>query len=162
MRRTLLALAAFLTLTAHAAPPTTVILVRHAEKAAVETDPPLTAEGEARAQKLAQMLAKSGISAIYTTPYARTRSTAAPLAAALKLTPVETKTGPTFANDMAATLRALPAGSTALVVGHSNSTPAVMKALGIADAPSIDDKSEFDKIFIVTLGDEPKLVTLVY
>ncbi len=162
MRRTLLALTALLTLAAHAAPVTTVILVRHAEKTAATDDPPLTAEGEARAQNLARMLEKSGVTTIYTTPFARTRSTAAPLAAALKVTPVETKAGPTYAAEMAATLRALPAGSTALVVGHSNSTPAVMKALGIANAPPIDDATEFDNIFIVTLAEEPKLVVLKY
>jgi phosphohistidine phosphatase SixA len=163
MRRTLFALAAVLaTFAAHAAQPTTVILVRHAEKTAVENDPPLTEAGEARAKNLAKMLAKSGITTIYTTPYTRTRTTAAPVAATLNLTPIEVPTGPTFAADMAAKLRALPAGSTALVVGHSNSTPAVAKALGIANAPSIDDATEFDKIFIVTLTDEPKLVVLTY
>jgi phosphohistidine phosphatase SixA len=167
MRRTLLALAAVLvTFAAHAAQPTTVILVRHAEKAAgapaMNDDPPLTEAGEARAKKLAAMLAKSGVTAIYTTPFARTRNTAAPLAAALNVTPIEVKTGPPFAAEMAAKLRALPAGSTALVVGHSNSTPNVMKALGIPNPPSIDDATEFDKIFILTLTDEPKLVVLTY
>lgn len=145
---------------------TTVILVRHAEKApgapAMNDDPPLTPEGEARAKKLAVMLAKSGITAIYTTPFTRTRNTAAPLATALKLTPIEVKTGPTFAADMAAKLRAEPAGSTVLVVGHSNSTPNVMKALGIANPPVIDDATEFDNVFIVTLSEEPKLLVLKY
>lgn len=167
MRRTLLALAAVVvTFAAYAAQPTTVILVRHAEKApgapAMNDDPPLTPEGETRAKNLAKMLAKSGITTIYTTPFTRTRNTAAPLAAALNLTPIEVKTGPTFAADMVAKLRALPAGSTALVVGHSNSTPAVAKALGIPNPPAIDDKTEFDKIFIVTLTEEPKLVVLTY
>lgn len=162
MRRTLLALLVLLSLTASAAPPTTVILVRHAEKTDVADDPPLTPQGEERAKRLAAMLAKSGITTIYTTPYTRTRTTTAPVAAALNLTPVEVNTGATYADEMAAKLRALPAGSIALVVGHSNSTTSVMKALGIPNAPTIDDKTEFDKIFIVTLGDEPKLVVLTY
>src|SRR5690242_8447292 len=83
---------------------TTIILVRHAEKntdPAVK-DPELTPAGTARAQALAQMLMKSGVTAIYTTPYARTRSTAAPLATALKLTPIEVNVSKTFADDMAA------------------------------------------------------------
>ena len=162
MRRTLLALLVLLSLTASAAPPTTVILVRHAEKASAESDPPLTPAGETRAQNLATMLAKSGVTTIYTTPFTRTRNTAAPLAAALSLTPIEVMPGPTYAADMAAKLRALPAGSTALVVGHSNTTPNVMKALGIANAPSIDDATEFNNMFIVTLAEEPKLVVLKY
>ena len=161
MRRTLIAVLVLLSLTASAAQPTTVILVRHAEKATGD-DPPLTPAGETRAQNLAKMLARSGITTIFTTPFTRTRNTAAPLAAALNLTPIEVMPGPTFAADMAAKLRALPAGSTALVVGHSNTTPNVMKALGIANAPAIDDATEFDNLFIVTLSDEPRMVVLKY
>lgn len=152
------------TLSVSAAPPTTVILVRHAEKTAgdpsMKDDPPLSAEGEARAQKLARMLASSGITAIYTTPFARTRDTAAPLAAALKLTPVAMKTGPTYAAEMAAKARE-HAGETVLVVGHSNSTQNVMKALGLANAPKIEE-SEYDNLFIVTLGEEPTMLVLKY
>jgi probable phosphoglycerate mutase len=166
MRRTLLALTALLTLATHAAPVTTVILVRHAEKVAgapaMNDDPALTPEGETRAKNLARMLAKSGITSIYTTPFTRTRNTAAPLATALNVTPIEVKTGPTYAADVVAKIRALPAGSTVLVVGHSNSTPNVMKALGIANPPSIDDATEFDNLFIVTLAEEPRLVVLKY
>ena len=52
----------------NAAPVTTVILVRHAEKATEPAkDPPLTAEGQARAKALARILGNSGISAIFTT-----------------------------------------------------------------------------------------------
>ncbi len=157
----LVLLVALFALTASAAPVTTVILVRHAEKAAVEDDPPLSPEGEARAQKLARMLAASGITAIYTTPFARTRNTAAPLAAALKVTPVEMKTGPAYAAETAAKVRE-HAGGTVLVVGHSNSTQNVMKALGVAAAPKIEE-SEYDNLFIVTLTDgEPKMLVLKY
>ena len=166
MRRTLLALAALLTLAADAAPVTTVILVRHAEKVAgapaMNDDPALTPEGEARAKKLASLLAKSGVTTIYTTPFARTRNTAAPLAAALKITPVEVKPGPSYAADLAAKIRAEHAGETVLVVGHSNTTPNVMKALGVANPPVIDDATEFDNLFIVTLAEEAKLLVLKY
>ena len=166
MRRTLLALAALLTLAADAAPVTTVILVRHAEKVAgapaMNDDPALTTEGEARAKKLASLLAKSGVTTIYTTPFARTRNTAAPLAAALKITPVEVKPGPSYAADLAAKIRAEHAGETVLVVGHSNTTPNVMKAIGVAHPPVIDDATEFDNLFIVTLAEEAKLIVLKY
>lgn len=159
-------LGALLTLAAHAAPVTTVILVRHGEKVAgapkMTDDPPLSPEGETRANTLARMLAKSGITTIYTTPYARTRNTAAPLAKALNVTPIEVKTGATYADEVAAKIRALPAGSTVLVVGHSNSTPNVMKALGIPNPPSIDDATEFDNLFVVTLTEQPQLLVLKY
>jgi broad specificity phosphatase PhoE len=166
MRRTLLALVAFLTLAAHAAPVTTVILVRHAEKVpgapAMNDDPPLTPEGETRAKNLARILAKSGITAIYTTPFTRTRNTATPLAAALNLTPVEIAPGPTFAADLTAKIRAEHPGGTVLIVGHSNTTPNVMRALGVANPPAIDNATEFDNLFIVTLAEEPKLLVLKY
>ena len=61
--------------------PMTVFLVRHAERAdAPREDPPLTEAGSARAQLLARMLGKSGIKAIYTSQYLRTKATAEPLA----------------------------------------------------------------------------------
>ncbi len=77
-----------------------IFLVRHAEKAAspaaaaqpshsmLGDDPPLSPAGEQRAAKLAAALAQSGITAIYTTEFKRTRQTAAPLGEKLKLTPV--------------------------------------------------------------------------
>ena len=149
----------------HTAGLTTVILVRHAEKATDPglEDPPLSAEGAARSRSLASVLASSGVSVIYTTPYERTRQTAAPLAAALSLTPVEVKAGATYANDLAARIRAEHSGDTVLVVGHSNTTQDVIRALGIEDAPAIAE-SEFDYLFIVTIGTdvEPRLVTLHY
>src|ERR1017187_9927028 len=66
----------------------TVILVRHAEKAAAPADnPPLTTEGRQRAEGLATMLSASGVTSIYVTDYLRTQQTAEPLASLLHLTP---------------------------------------------------------------------------
>lgn len=161
-------LAAFLTTAVIADGPaaiTTVILVRHAEKVADASvkDPPLTDEGRARAEELKELLRDAGVSAIYTTPWERTRKTAAPLAAALGLTPAEIKTGPTYANEVASTIRDKHAGSTVLVVGHSNTTTDVLRALGVADAPKITDE-EYDNLFVVTLvaGSEPSLLKLKF
>src|SRR3954471_1453477 len=67
---------------------TTVIVVRHAEKAAEPAaDPPLTAEGAARANALVEAVRGMPVTAIVSTDFARTRSTAAPLATRLGLTP---------------------------------------------------------------------------
>ena len=74
-----------------------VIVVRHAERAdggagastgmtGAPADPLLSAAGEARATKLATMLADSGVKAIFTTEFRRTQDTGKPLAAKLGLT----------------------------------------------------------------------------
>ena len=144
---------------------TTVILVRHAEKIVdpAVKDPPLSAGGEERARELARVLGSARIDVIYTTPYARTRQTAAPLASVLGLKPVETNAGLTYASEMAARIKADHAGATLLLVGHSNTTPQVIRELGIADAPFIPE-SRYDDLFIVTLAPEskPRLLMLRY
>ena len=48
-----------------------------------------------------------------------------------------------------------------LVVGHSNSVPEVMTALGVTPPVTIAD-TEFDNLFIVTTGTPPRLVRLRY
>src|SRR5687768_18433277 len=70
------------------APPTVILLVRHAEKAAQPAqDPPLTEAGAARARALVAVARDAGVKAIISTQYLRTRNTAEPTAAALSLTP---------------------------------------------------------------------------
>lgn len=143
---------------------TTVILTRHAEKAATSgNDPSLSEAGAARAKELARVLAASGVTAIYTTQYARTQQTAAPVAAALKVEPVALAAGGTYAADLAQRIRTSHAGGTVLVVGHSNTTIEVMRALGATGLPSIPE-SQFDDLFICTLvdGAPVKVVALRY
>lgn len=130
-----------------------VILTRHAERAdgqatmttstGAPADPKLSAAGEARAQKLATMLAEAGITAMFTTEYARTKDTAAPLAAKLKLTPEVV--GAAKAADLIEKIKAR-ANDTVFVVGHSNTVPAIIKALGGPDVTIAD--SEYDNLFI--------------
>jgi len=139
---------------------TTVILVRHAEKAVstMTSDVPLSDAGVARAKELARVLASTPVDAIYTTQYQRTKQTAAPLAADHHLEPIVADPAA-----MANIIRTKHAGQTVVVVGHSNTTPDVIRALGVATPPSIGD-NEYDDLFIVTLspGAAPKLVTLRY
>jgi broad specificity phosphatase PhoE len=126
--------------------PTTVVLVRHADR---DSDlDQLSAAGEARAQRLAQMLSGANLSAIYHTQYRRTQQTAAPVAARLGLMPVAFDAAD--ANGLAAHIREHWSGQNVLVVGHSNTVPAVVRALGgpvIADF----DEDDYDNLLVLQL-----------
>jgi len=137
-----------------AAPPTVVLLVRHAEKAAQPPqDPPLTEAGSARAQALVAVARDAGVSAIITTQYERTRKTAEPTAAALHVTPEVVDAGPAAQHAKAVADQILKhAGGTVLVVGHSNTVPAIVGALGAPRPRDLCD-SEYDQLFVVVLGD---------
>jgi broad specificity phosphatase PhoE len=130
---------------------TTVIVVRHAEKAATPAaDPPLTPAGEARAQALMQSLGDAHVTAVITTQFVRTKATAAPTAAALGLTPeIVPTSSATHVQDVAAAIRK-HAGETILVVGHSNTVTEIVAALGAKKPPALCD-SEYDNLYIVTI-----------
>ena len=127
-----------------------VFIVRHAERADAgmatpATDPALSAAGEARAARLAAMLSDAGITAIFATEFKRTQDTARPLAAKLGL-----KVQSTPAANPADVVAAVKKGHGAevvLVVGHSNTVPAILKGFGGPDI-TIGD-SEYDNLFII-------------
>lgn len=128
-----------------------VIVVRHAERAdggagtsMSQTDPLLSAEGEARAKRLAAMLADAGITAIYATEYKRTQDTAKPLAQKLGIE-VRTRKSQDSAG-LAAVLKAEHAKDVVLIIGHSNTLPNVIKAMGGPDLTIPD--AEYDAIYI--------------
>ena len=132
---------------------TTVYLVRHAEKQK-GSDPSLTEAGGGRAETLARVLSDAGIQAVYSTQFARTRETATPVAVRLGLqvtiTPIEGGLEP-FVAAFTDRLAEEHAGQSVLVVGHSNTLPALIKALGVADAPSLTEE-DYDDLFVVTVG----------
>ena len=142
-----------------------VFVVRHAERAdavaggapIMAADPPLSDAGRARAESLAAVLKDAGITQIYVTQYRRTQQTAAPLAAALGLTPVTID-----ADEMDALLAGITAvkGNT-LVVGHSNTVPDILQGLSIATSVTIKD-DEYDNLFIVPLQPRAALIRLRY
>lgn len=125
---------------------TTVVLVRHAEKVADTDDPDISAAGKARAQELARILEKTGIKAIYTSQYVRTKQTAQPLATWLdtSLLEVDSAKPDLIIQDIFAHY----SGQVVLVVGHSNTVPALIAALG-AKVPPIGDL-EYDNLYVVT------------
>lgn len=127
------------------------VLVRHAEKATDDPkDPSLGDAGRARAARLAASFDGVPVSAVYATGYRRTQATAQPTAEAHGL-PVRTYEADMPADAFAATLRTTHASGTVLVVGHSNTVPAIASALcGCTVAPMRDD--EFDRRITIRIA----------
>jgi len=144
-----------------------VVLVRHAEKAAdPPDDPSLSDAGHARAAALASALDGAGIGAVIVTPFRRTTETAGPLAAAAGLTPlvVDVERGmAAHLEAVAKAVRALPAGLPVLIVGHSNTIPAIIGALGGPTLPDLCE-TEYARLFVMVLPSEspPRLVEASY
>ena len=144
-----------------------VIVVRHGEKIS-ESDQRLSEAGKARAGRLAAMLKDSGIAAIYSTDTPRTRDTVQPLAEALGLKVALYDTGASMAGKVDArpfvegVSRAHP-NDVVLVVGHSNTIPNLLDALGVAEKVTLKD-AEYDAMFVVVpkAGGGATLVRLRY
>lgn len=135
-------------LSADAGAVTTVIVVRHAEKATASADmkgdPPLTEAGTARAKQLVTAVEGLKPAAVLSTDTARTRATAAPVAERFKL---QTELVDAKPAAVAAAVRR-HAGQTVLVVGHSNTVPAIVVELG-APRPNDLCDGEFDNLYVV-------------
>jgi broad specificity phosphatase PhoE len=145
---------------------TIVVLVRHAEKAtSPEHDPGLTEGGRARADALAEALRDARVDAVITSHYERTRKTAEPVAAARHLTPVVIRAGTdtsAHVREVAAAVRR-QAGGLVLVVGHTNTIPPIIAALGGPQLPDICD-GEYARLFtlVLTPGGTPRLIRSTY
>lgn len=133
---------------------TVVLVVRHAEKAGPSGDVPLSAAGEARARALVPIGRDAGVSAIVTTQFQRTRQTGAPLAESLGIAAeaIEVRGGVAeHAKAIADAITARHAGRTVLVVGHSNTVPAIVHALGGPRRADICDEV-YDDLFTVIVA----------
>ena len=172
MRRSLLPALAAAVLVLSAPPATAqraVFVVRHAEKAADSNDPgvPLSPPGQARAKRLAATLEKTGVTAIYSTDTVRTLDTAKPLAQALKIIVQKYKArdaqGKPDLVPLAKVLKTEHARDVVLVVGHSDTVPPLLKALGCAEAIEIP-ADRFDDLFVVVpaASGPPALLRLSY
>ena len=135
----------------------TIFIVRHAEKADATKDPDLSEAGRVRAEALAKTLRDANITAIYATEFKRTQQTAAPLAKALGITVTILP-----AKNNAALIAKLRASTgNALVVGHGDTIPDLIKALGISDPINIAE-NDYDNLFAVVLDQKPHLIRLHY
>jgi len=141
-----------------------VILVRHAElgdaSGVAAKAVPLSTEGQVRADRLAKMLERSHVDAVYATDFERTRATAEPAAKALKHeVMIASQDDP---REFVERLRKEHANDVVLVVGHSDTVPGIIKALGVHEDVRFD-KGDFGNLFIVTpRASEATLVRLRY
>jgi phosphohistidine phosphatase SixA len=129
-----------------------VFLVRHAERAddgmmTGQEDPHLSDAGKARADELARILADAEITGVYSTDYVRTRETAGPTAEAYGLTIrlYDADSLEAFADG----LETRPGRH--LVVGHSNTTPRLVAALG-GDPHGEIAAMEYDRLYVLDVG----------
>ena len=128
-----------------------IFLVRHAERAdtaggaapMMATDPNLSDAGRQRAESLAAILKDAGITSIYTTEFKQ---------ASLNVTHQ-------FSAGLVQKLKSATAN--VLVVGHSNTVPEIVKALGITTPLKIED-AEYDNLLIVPSVPQPQLIRLRY
>jgi phosphohistidine phosphatase SixA len=131
----------------------TVILARHGEKADASADPLLSEAGVARSEALALAVARAGVTHVFSTPLQRTRLTGGPAAAAagVDVRPVSLEGGgAAHIARMTETLKALGSDDVALVVGHSNTVPAIAEALGVAGVSAISD-CEYDRLIVIDM-----------
>ena len=129
--------------------PRTIVLVRHAERAAEPSDDPgLSPAGEERAERLGAMLAGSGVTHLFASQFARTQRTLEPLAKATGVRVQQVEAGARQA--LLRALAALPRGAVAVVAGHSNTVPPLLAKLAPDAAAVTIADDEYDRLLVVT------------
>ena len=130
---------------------TTIYLVRHAEKQSstgtmMSNDPDLTMEGRIRADVLADTLTGKKISGVYSTNYKRTHQTAAPTAM-IKMREIQVYSDGNKLLDSLITRKK----KGYLVVGHSNTIPAMLKHIGLTPSIETIPEDDYDNLFVVKI-----------
>lgn len=133
-----------------------IYVIRHAEKADTADNPALNEQGKMRAQRLASVLQDAGIQSIFSTRYARTQQTAAPLAANLGVNVATYNAGDAAA--VIAEARALK--YPVLIVGHSNTVPNIVRAAG-GEAPDLTEK-DYGDLFQLIITDDQVVTNRLY
>ena len=133
---------------------TTIIFVRHAEKAATPADDPrLSPAGERRVAELTRQLVDAdvvaGVDAVYATQYQRTQMTAAGVADALDL-PINTYDA-ADTETVLQTILKQHKGKIILVVGHSDTVPELIANLGASKKVPPIAEDEYDNIYIISI-----------
>lgn len=145
---------------------TVVIVVRHAEKSTDDPkDPSLSEQGSARANKLAEVLKDAGVKVVYATQYKRTQQTGLPTATQsgvqVEVRPATKENAKSYSSDLLKEIRKKHKGQTVLIVGHSNTVPEIVRDIAGVDVTPIGE-NEFDRVYLITLGKKPRLVSVTY
>ena len=125
-----------------------IYLVRHFEKQKNVTNPALTEQGALRAEKLVKVLKSVDLQGVFSTDYRRTQQTALPTAQSKSL--VVTLYDPSDLRQFVEKVKDLK--KNVLIVGHSNTTPAVIKLLGGQSKPISED--DYGELFKLTFEGE--------
>lgn len=122
-------------------------LVRHAEKDTVGNDPDLTTEGYARAAKLAKIFKAARVDEVYSTMYMRTLMTADSIS---KSKGMAMKTyDPKSLKAFAERLKNIESQKRFLIVGHSNTTPALANHIHGKEVLQDFDEKDYDNLIVV-------------
>ena len=137
--------------------PLQVFLVRHGEKVDYSKDARLAAAGHERAEILAGLLRNAELEYVHSSDFVRTRDTAKPTASAhgLKMDLYNPDDLPVLVEKLRKT------GGRHLVVGHSNTTPGMVELLGGTPGSKINDESEYDRLYIVTIAKDGSVNSLL-
>jgi broad specificity phosphatase PhoE len=130
---------------------TTVFVLRHAETASGQgEDPPLSPAGELRAARLREIFGQAGadlaIDGIVVSEFRRSQETARPLANALGIPVVVVASS----DPGAVARRALAEfrGKRVMIIGHSNTVPAIVESLSGQQVPPMGE-TDFGTAYVV-------------
>ena len=129
-----------------------VFALRHADRTPDPQDD-LSPKGLARARLLARMLSESGVSTAFCSSAKRTQMTVQPLRDVLgeRLTIMKISTSSTsHVQDIVDGVTALPDDAVAMIVGHSDTVPEIVRKF---TAKTVDEikAGEFDKLFVLSI-----------
>ncbi len=144
-----------------------VFALRHADRTSADD---LSAAGRERAQLLARMLSKSGVSIVFRSDAVRAARTVEPLKQELGNALTVKKVGFPEPNGLehhiaaiVQSVRSQPVGAVVAVVSHSNTIGPILERLGSGPIDPITE-NEFDKLFVLFRGSNgpPSLTMLRY
>ena len=129
-----------------------IILVRHAEKAELESagspDPELSEAGKQRAERLVKAIGRYRPGAVYSTNYRRTRDTVTPIANKRKK-PVQIY-DPSRPQDLLAEIMSSKT-KRFVVAGHSNTVPGLANLITKKDIFKNLQESEYTVIWLIRI-----------